>query len=178
MRPLADLMRPSDLKDFVGQQHILSQGKPLYNLIRSKNICNCIFYGPPGTGKTTLANIMANYVDKKFYKLNATTASVKDIQDITNNIDNLLNYNGVVLYIDELQHFNKKQQQALLEFIEDGRITLIASTTENPYFVIHKAIISRCNIFSFNPLGTEDIIVGLKNSIKRLINQGIRNPVF
>jgi len=173
MRPLADLMRPSDLKDFVGQQDILSEGKPLYNLIKSKNICNCIFYGPPGTGKTTLANIMANYVDKKFYKLNATTASVKDIQDITNNMDNLLNYNGVVLYIDELQHFNKKQQQALLEFIEDGRIILIASTTENPYFVIHKAIISRCNIFSFNPLSTSDIIVGLKNSIEKLINEGI-----
>ena len=173
MRPLADLMRPSELEDFVGQQHILSKGKPLYNLIRSKNICNCIFYGPPGTGKTTLANIMANYVDKKFYKLNATTASVKDIQEITNNMNNLLNYNGVVLYIDELQHFNKKQQQALLEFIEDGRITLIASTTENPYFVIHKAIISRCNIFSFNPLSTSDIIVGLKNSIEKLINEGI-----
>lgn len=173
MRPLADLMRPSELEDFIGQQHILSKGKPLYNLIRSRNICNCIFYGPPGTGKTTLANIMANYVDKKFYKLNATIASVKDIQDITNNMDNLLNYNGVVLYIDELQHFNKKQQQALLEFIEDGRITLIASTTENPYFVIHKAIISRCNIFSFSPLSTSDIIVGLKNSIEKLITEGI-----
>ncbi len=173
MRPLADLMRPSDLKDFVGQQHILSEGKPLYNLIKSKNICNCIFYGPPGTGKTTLANIMANYVDKKFYKLNATIASVKDIQDITNNMDNLLNYNGVVLYIDELQHFNKKQQQSLLEFIEDGRITLIASTTENPYSVVHKAIISRCNIFSFNPLTTNDITIGLKNSIEKLINEGL-----
>ena len=173
MRPLADLMRPSKLEDFLGQQDILSQGKPLYNLIKSKNICNCIFYGPPGTGKTTLANIMANYVDKKFYKLNATTASVKDIQDITNNMDNLLNYNGVVLYIDELQHFNKKQQQALLEFIEDGRITLIASTTENPYFVIHKAIISRCNIFSFKPLSTYDIMAGLKKSIEKLISEGI-----
>lgn len=129
---------------------------------------------PPGTGKTTLANIMANYVDKKFYKLNATTASVKDIQEITDNINNLLNYNGVVLYIDELQHFNKKQQQALLEFIEDGRITLIASTTENPYFVIHKAIISRCNIFSFKPLNTSDIIIGLENSIKKLTSEGIK----
>ncbi|MGM9934701.1 replication-associated recombination protein A [uncultured Clostridium sp.] len=173
MRPLADLMRPSSLEDFVGQEHIMSEGKPLYNLIKSKNICNCIFYGPPGTGKTTLANIMANYVDKKFYKLNATTASVKDIQDITNNMDNLLSYSGVVLYIDELQHFNKKQQQALLEFIEDGRITLIASTTENPYFVIHKAIISRCNIFSFKPLMTDDIIIGLERSLKKLIDEGI-----
>lgn len=174
MRPLADLMRPSSLDDFVGQKHIMSQGKPLYNLIKSKNICNCIFYGPPGTGKTTLANIMANYVDKKFYKLNATTASVKDIQDITNNLDSLLSYSGVVLYIDELQHFNKKQQQALLEFIEDGRITLIASTTENPYFVIHKAIISRCNIFSFKPLSSEDIIIGLEKSINKLIDEGVR----
>lgn len=174
MRPLADLMRPSSLDDFVGQKHIMSEGKPLYNLIKSKNICNCIFYGPPGTGKTTLANIMANYVDKKFYKLNATTASVKDIQDITNNLDSLLSYSGVVLYIDELQHFNKKQQQALLEFIEDGRITLIASTTENPYFVIHKAIISRCNIFSFQPLSSEDIIIGLEKSINKLIDEGVR----
>ncbi|MGN0144984.1 MAG: replication-associated recombination protein A [Clostridium sp.] len=174
MRPLADLMRPSKLEDFVGQKHIMQEGKPLYNLIKSKNICNCIFYGPPGTGKTTLANIMANYVDKKFYKLNATTASVKDIQEITNNINNLLSYNGVVLYIDEIQHFNKKQQQALLEFIEDGRITLIASTTENPYFVIHKAIISRCNIFSFKPLETNDIVIGLEKSLNKLIDEGIQ----
>lgn len=173
MRPLADLMRPDKIEDFVGQEQTLGEGKPLYNLIKNKNICNCIFYGPPGTGKTTLANIMAKYVDKKFYKLNATTASVKDIQDITNSMDNLLTYNGVVLYIDELQHFNKKQQQALLEFIEDGRITLIASTTENPYFVIHKAIISRCNIFSFKPLGKEDIVIGLEKSIKKLISEGI-----
>ncbi len=174
MRPLADLMRPQKLEDFAGQEQILSKGKPLYNLIQSKKICNCIFYGPPGTGKTTLANIMANYVDKKFYKLNATTASVKDIQDITNNMNNLLSYNGVVLYIDEIQHFNKKQQQALLEFIEDGRITLIASTTENPYFVIHKAIISRCNIFSFKPLKSKDIIKGLKKFLDNLMSQGIK----
>lgn len=174
MRPLADLMRPSKLEDFIGQKQILSKGSPLYNLIENRNICNCIFYGPPGTGKTTLANIMANYVDKKFYKLNATTASVKDIQDIMGQIDNLLNYNGVVLYIDEIQHFNKKQQQALLEFIEDGRITLIASTTENPYFVIHKAIISRCNIFSFKPLNSEEIIIGLEKSLEKLISQGIK----
>ncbi len=173
MRPLADLMRPQKLEDFVGQENILSKGKPLYNLIVSKNICNCIFYGPPGIGKTTLANIMANYMDKKFYKLNATTASVKDIQDITNNLNNLLNYNGVILYIDEIQHFNKKQQQALLEFIEDGRITLIASTTENPYFVIHKAIISRCNIFRFEPLKSNDIVIGLKRALERLVAEGI-----
>lgn len=173
MTPLAERMRPTKLEDFVGQKHIVGKGKPLYNIIKSKKILNCILYGPPGTGKTTLANIMANYVDKKFYKLNATTASVKDIQDIASNLDTLLGYNGVVIYIDELQHFSKKQQQSLLEFIENGKITLIASTTENPYFVLHKAILSRCNIFQFKSLTKEDILIGLKKSIKRAIESGI-----
>lgn len=173
MRPLAEIMRPKTLEDFVGQKDILAKGKPLYNLITNKMIPNCILYGPPGTGKTTLANIMANYVDRKFYKLNATTASVKDIQEITESLDSLLNYNGVVIYIDELQHFSKKQQQALLEFIENGRVTLIASTTENPYFAIHKAILSRCNIFKFEALNINDITIGLEKAIKKLINEGI-----
>lgn len=173
MKPLAEIMRPENLEDFIGQKNIIAKGKPLYNLIISKRIPNCILYGPPGTGKTTLANIMANYSDKKFYKLNATTASVKDIQEITNSLDNLLNYNGVVIYIDELQHFSKKQQQALLEFIENGRVTLIASTTENPYFAIHKAILSRCNIFQFQSLKLEEILEGLEKAIKKLVNEGI-----
>lgn len=173
MKPLAEIMRPKTLEDFVGQKDILAKGKPLYNLITNKMIPNCILYGPPGTGKTTLANIMANYVDRKFYKLNATTASVKDIQEITESLDSLLNYNGVVIYIDELQHFSKKQQQALLEFIENGRVTLIASTTENPYFAIHKAILSRCNIFKFEALNINDITIGLEKAIKKLINEGI-----
>lgn len=173
MKPLAEVMRPTKLEDFVGQKQIVGKGKPLFNLINSKNIPNCILYGPPGTGKTTLANIMANYVDKKFYKLNATTASVKDIQEITSNLDSLLTYNGVVIYIDELQHFSKKQQQALLEFIENGRVTLIASTTENPYFALHKAIISRCNIFTFKPLEEDDVLVGLEKAITKLIEEGI-----
>ena len=169
MKPLAEIMRPKTLEDFVGQKDILAKGKPLYNLITNKMIPNCILYGPPGTGKTTLANIMANYVDRKFYKLNSTTASVKDIQEITESLDSLLNYNGVVIYIDELQHFSKKQQQALLEFIENGRVTLIASTTENPYF----AILSRCNIFKFEALNINDITIGLEKAIKKLINEGI-----
>ena len=173
MKPLAEAMRPSTLEDFIGQKNIIGEGKPLYNLIISKRIPNCILYGPPGTGKTTLANIMANYSDKKFYKLNATTASVKDIQEITESLDSLLNYNGVVIYIDEIQHFSKKQQQALLEFIENGRVTLIASTTENPYFAIHKAILSRCNIFQFQALNIDEIIEGLEKAIKKLISQGI-----
>lgn len=167
MTPLAERMRPTKIEDFVGQKHIIGEGKPLYNMIKNKSILNCILYGPPGTGKTTLANIMASYVDKKFYKLNATTASVKDIQEISNSLDTLLGYNGVVIYIDEIQHFSKKQQQSLLEFIENGKITLIGSTTENPYFVLHKAIISRCNIFAFKPLSTNDIEEGLIKAIKR-----------
>ncbi|NFL33794.1 replication-associated recombination protein A [Clostridium botulinum] len=173
MTPLAERMRPTKLEDFVGQKQIIGEGKPLYNIIKSKNIVNCILYGPPGTGKTTLANIMANYVDRKFYKLNATTASVKDIQEIASSLDTLLGYNGVVVYIDELQHFSKKQQQSLLEFIEKGQITLIASTTENPYFVLHKAILSRCNIFTFKPLTTDDIKFGVVKAIERAIENGM-----
>lgn len=173
-KPLAERMRPESIEDFVGQEHIVGKGKPLYNLIKNKKILNCILYGPPGTGKTTLANIMANYVDKKFYKLNATTTSVKDIQDIASSLDTLLGYEGVVIYIDELQYFTKKQQQMLLQFIESGKITLIASTTENPYFVLHKAILSRCNIFKFNPLTTEDIVKGIKKSLEKLKSTGIK----
>ncbi|MDU4801548.1 MAG: replication-associated recombination protein A [Clostridium butyricum] len=173
MTPLAEKMRPTKLEDFIGQKQIIGQGKPLYNIIKSKNIVNCILYGPPGTGKTTLANIMANYVEKKFYKLNATTASVKDIQEIASNLDTLLGYNGVVVYIDELQHFSKKQQQSLLEFIEKGQITLIASTTENPYFALHKAILSRCNIFTFKPLTADDIKLGVIKAIGRAIENGM-----
>jgi putative ATPase len=172
--PLAERMRPSALEDFIGQKHIIGEGKPLYNLIKSKRVPNCILYGPPGTGKTTLANIMANYVDKKFYKLNATTASVKDIQEIASDLDTLLGYNGVVIYIDELQHFSKKQQQSLLEFIENGKITLVASTTENPYFVLHKAIISRCNIFNFKALSNDEIKIGIVKAINRANNNDLK----
>lgn len=173
LTPLAESMRPTKLEDFIGQRHIIGEGKPLYNIINSKNILNCILYGPPGTGKTTLANIMANYVDKKFYKLNATTASVKDIQEIASSLDTLLGYSGVVIYIDEIQHFSKKQQQSLLDFIENGQITLIASTTENPYFALHKAIISRCNIFNFKPLTKDDIRIGIIKAIERARDGGM-----
>lgn len=168
MIPLAERMRANSLEDFIGQESIVGEGKPLYNLIKSKRISNCILYGPPGTGKTTLANIMADYVDKKFYKLNATTASTKDIHEITANTDTLLGYKGVVIYIDEIQHFSKKQQQSLLEFMENGKVTLIASTTENPYFAIHKAIISRCNIFKFQSLSSKDIYNGLIKTIAKI----------
>lgn len=165
-------MRPKNLEDIVGQKHIVGEGTPLNKLIKNKNIMNCIFYGPPGVGKTTLANIISNYTDKKFYKINATTSSIKEIQSITSDIDNLLNFKGIILYIDELQHFNKKQQQALLEFIEDGRVVLIASTTENPYFAIHKAILSRSTIFEFKPVSTEDIIIALERAVSKLEKEG------
>lgn len=164
-KPLADRIRPSALEDVFGQQHILSEGKILRRMILSGNISNMIFYGPPGTGKTTVANIIAKITNKTFYKLNATNASLSDIKGIIDELDNMMNYNGVILYIDEIQNFNKKQQQSILEFIENGRITLIASTTENPYFYIYKAIISRSTVFEFKPLKKEDILSGLNRAI-------------
>ena len=165
MKPLADLVRPTELDEVCGQEHILGKNKILDRIIKSGHISNMIFYGPPGTGKTTVANIIARKAGKRFYKLNATNASLKDIQDITKELDTFLGMNGVVLYLVEIQNFNKKQQQSLLEYIEDGRITLIASTTENPYFYIFKAILSRSTIFEFKPVGEEDIKKALDRAI-------------
>ena len=165
MKPLADLVRPTELDEVCGQEHILGKNKILDRIIKSGHMSNMIFYGPPGTGKTTVANIIARKAGKRFYKLNATNASLKDIQDITKELDTFLGMNGVVLYLDEIQNFNKKQQQSLLEYIEDGRITLIASTTENPYFYIFKAILSRSTIFEFKPVGEEDIKKALDRAI-------------
>lgn len=166
MKPLADLVRPRKLSEVYGQQHILGENKILDRIVKSGRISNMIFYGPPGVGKTTVANIIAEKAGKKFYKLNATNASLKDIQEITKELDTFLGVNGVVLYLDEIQNFNKKQQQSLLEYIEDGRITLIASTTENPYFYIFKALLSRSTIFEFKPLSEEDI----KKAINRALD--------
>lgn len=165
MKPLADLVRPTELDEVCGQEHILGKNKILDRIIKSGHISNMIFYGPPGTGKTTVANIIAKKAGKRFYKLNATNASLKDIQDITKELYTFLGMNGVVLYLDEIQNFNKKQQQSLLEYIEDGRITLIASTTENPYFYIFKAILSRTTIFEFKPVGEKDIKKALDRAI-------------
>ena len=165
MKPLADLVRPTELDEVCGQEHILGKNKILDRIIKSGHISNMIFYGPPGTGKTTVANIIAKKAGKRFYKLNATNASLKDIQDITKELDTFLGIYGVVLYLDEIQNFNKKQQQSLLEYIEDGRITLIASTTENPYFYIFKAILSRSTIFEFKPVGEKDIKKALDRAI-------------
>ncbi|MGN1059685.1 MAG: replication-associated recombination protein A [Clostridia bacterium] len=162
--PLADRIRPQTLEDCVGQRHLLSEGKILHRLITSGNIPNMIFYGPSGTGKTTVANIAARLSGKSLYKLNATNASVADIKAITAGLDSLGNAEGVLLYLDEIQNFNKKQQQSLLEFIENGSITLIASTTENPYFYIYNAILSRCTVFEFKPVDSSDIEGALRRA--------------
>ncbi len=166
--PLADRIRPQSLEDCVGQQHLLAEGKVLSRLISSGQIPNMIFYGPSGTGKTTVANIAARLSGKKLYKLNATNASVADIKAITGDLDSLGNTEGILLYLDEIQNFNKKQQQSLLGFIENGSITLIASTTENPYFYIYNAILSRCTVFEFKPINPEDIIAALRRGISIL----------
>lgn len=165
-KPLADKIRPTELKDVCGQQHILGKNRILDRIVKSGAISNMIFYGPPGIGKTTVANIIAKKANKQFYKLNATNASLKDIQDICKELDTFMGRDGVLLYLDEIQNFNKKQQQSLLEYIEDGRITLIASTTENPYHYVFKALLSRSTIFEFKPLSEEDIKRALCRAIE------------
>ncbi|MBR3934535.1 MAG: replication-associated recombination protein A [Clostridia bacterium] len=161
-------MRPKSIEDVVGQSHIVGDGKLITNLVKSGNIPNMIFYGPSGTGKTTVANICARVCGKKLYKLNATNASTKDIKDIAADLDSFETRNGVLLYLDEIQNFNKKQQQSLLEYIENGSITLIASTTENPYFYVYNAILSRCTVVEFKPVETEDIKKALIRACKSL----------
>ncbi len=155
--PLADRIRPETLEDVFGQKHLLAEGKPLYNIIKSGTVPNMIFYGPSGVGKTTLASIIAKNSGKKLYKLNATLASTADIREILAKVEMLDAQNGVLLYLDEIQYFTKKQQQTLLESIETGDITLIASTTENPYFYVYNAILSRSTVFEFKQLLPEDI---------------------
>ena len=155
--PLADRLRPTTLDEMVGQEHLLGPGKALRNIIESGEIPNLIFYGPSGIGKTTLASIIAKQTNKRLYKLNATNASVNDIKDIIADVDTLMTPNGILLYLDEIQYFNKKQQQSLLEFLESGKITMIASTTENPYFYVYNAVISRCTVFEFKSVTPAEI---------------------
>ncbi|WP_442945441.1 replication-associated recombination protein A [Oceanirhabdus sp. W0125-5] len=169
--PLADRIRPNSIYEFYGQEHLLGKNKVLRRILESGNIPNMIFYGPPGVGKTTVANILAEKSQKKIYKLNASNCSTKDIEKVVKELNSFMGYKGVILYLDEIQNFNKKQQQSLLEYIEDGRITLISSTTENPYFSIYKAILSRSIIFEFKPLQKEDIINGLKRAVGLIKNE-------
>ena len=156
-QPLADRIRPQTLDEVLGQSHILGKNGLLRRIIESGKIPNMVFYGPSGTGKTTVANIIAQRSGRTLRKLNATTASLSDIRDIMDEVGTFVAPNGVLLYLDEIQYFNKKQQQSLLEFIENGKITLIASTTENPYFTIFNAILSRSTVFEFKALSAEDV---------------------
>ena len=165
-QPLADLLRPTTLDEVYGQEHILGKNAILRRLIDSGNIPNMVFYGPSGTGKTTVANIIAKQTNRTLYKLNATTASTADIKEIVSQLDTFMAPNGILLYLDEIQSFNKKQQQSLLEHIENGKITLIASTTENPYFYVFNAILSRSTIFEFKQIDASAALQAVKRAVK------------
>lgn len=180
--PLADRLRPTTLDEMVGQEHLLGEGKALRNIIESGDIPNLIFYGPSGIGKTTLASIIAKQTNRKLYKLNATNASINDIKDMVADIDTLMAPNGILLYLDEIQYFNKKQQQSLLEYLESGKITMIASTTENPYFYVYNAVISRCSVFEFKSVTPEEIekavgrafaVLSDENGVEYLLDDGV-----
>ena len=166
--PLADRIRPQTIDEMVGQEHLIGENKPLRNIIESGTIPNLIFYGPSGTGKTTLARMIAKRTDKTLRKLNCTTASTQDIRDIFNELNTFNSPNGILLYLDEIQYFNKKQQQTLLEFIENGSITLIASTTENPYFYVYSAILSRSSVFEFKAITPNEAEKAVKRGFEIL----------
>lgn len=168
MQPLADAIRPQTLDEIAGQKHLLGEKGLLRRLIESGTEANMIFYGPPGTGKTTVANIIAKRTQKALYRLNATTAGLQDIKAVIADVDTMLAPNGVLLYLDEIQYFNKKQQQSLLEFLESGKITMIASTTENPYFYIYNALLSRSTVFEFKPLTAEDALPAVERALAYL----------
>ncbi len=167
-RPLADELRPEKLEDMVGQRHILGPDGLLTRIVQSGDIPNMIFYGPSGTGKTTAARIIASQTNRTLRKLNATTAGISDIKKIIDELDTFLTPGGVLLYLDEIQYFNKRQQQSLLEFIENGKITLIASTTENPYFYIFNAILSRSTVFEFKQVTAEEVLPAVQRAVRYL----------
>ncbi len=166
--PLADRIRPTTLNDVVGQSHLIGENKPLSRVIESGKIPNMIFYGPSGVGKTTIARIIAESANMRLHKLNGTSASTADIKSIVSEIDTFFGSNGILLYLDEIQYLNKKQQQSLLEYIEDGSITLIASTTENPYFYVYNAILSRSTVFEFKPVAPEELEKAIRRGFDML----------
>lgn len=170
-QPLADILRPKTLDEVYGQEEILGEGKMLRRIIESGSVPNLIFYGPSGTGKTTVANIIAERTHRKLFKLNATTATTADIREIVSQLDTLMAPDGVLLYLDEIQSFNKKQQQTLLEHIESGKITLIASTTENPFFYVFNAILSRSTVFEFKQITPEAAECAVLRAISYLEQQ-------
>ena len=170
-QPLADKLRPQNFDDIVGQQHLVGENGIIRKLVERGRIPNMIFYGPPGIGKTTVANIIAKSSDMQLYTLNATTASLSDIKEVIASSENIFSSNGTLLYLDEIQYFNRKQQQSLLEFLENGKITLIASTTENPYYCIYKALLSRSSVFEFKAVTGRDCIKTLKRALTLLNNE-------
>lgn len=185
-RPLADEIRPQELDEVVGQRHILGEGGLLRRVIESGKVPNMVFYGPSGTGKTTVANIIARKTDRSLRKLNATNAGLSDIKNIIAELDTMLTPGGVLLYLDEIQYFNKKQQQSLLEFIEDGRITLIASTTENPYFYVYNALLSRSTVFEFKSVPAAEVepavlravnIISAREDIEAQLEPGVAEHI-
>jgi len=168
IKPLADRLRPTSFDEVVGQAHLVGPGGILRNLVNNNRIPNMIFFGPPGTGKTTVANIIAAASGMQLFKFNATTASLSDIKDVISSTDNMFSESGTLLYLDEIQYFNKKQQQSLLEFTENGKITLIASTTENPYYYIYNALLSRSSVFEFKSVSPEECVPALKKALRTL----------
>ena len=166
--PLADKIRPTTLAEVVGQQHILGEGKPLRRIIESGKIPNMVFYGPSGTGKTTVARIIADATNMRLHKLNGTNASLSDIKEIISETSTFAGMNGILLFLDEIQYLNKKQQQSLLEYIESGQITLIASTTDNPYFCIYNAVLSRSTVFEFKSVSPDDIAIAVRRAFPEM----------
>ncbi|MGN0660285.1 MAG: AAA family ATPase, partial [Oscillospiraceae bacterium] len=162
--PLADKIRPTSLDEVVGQRHILGEGKPLRRIIESGKIPNMVFYGPSGTGKTTVAGIIAGKTNMRLHRLNGTSATIDDIRKVISEVSTLAGANGILLFLDEIQYLNKKQQQSLLEYIEKGDITLIASTTDNPYFCIYNAVLSRSTVFEFKTVSPDDIEPALERA--------------
>ncbi len=162
--PLADKVRPRSFEEVAGQKHLLAKGAPFRRIIESGHIPSLVFHGPPGTGKTTVADIVAKLCGKEFYRINATVASLSDIKDILSLSHSITASDGIILYIDEIQYFNKKQQQSLLEYVEDGRVTLISSTTENPFFSLYPALLSRSSVFEFKPVDAKDMLPALRRA--------------
>ena len=166
--PLADILRPKTFDDIVGQEHLFGKNGAIRRMIAGGRMPNMIFYGPPGTGKTTAATIIAAQSDMEFHRLNATTASLADVKAVLTATGNVFGADGVLLYLDEIQYFNRKQQQSLLEYIEDGRVTLIASTTENPHFYVYNALISRSSLFEFRPVPPAACVRALRRALDAL----------